>query len=174
MVSFDIAGTLKQKVGVALPASAAQPPKGDLTCRESFECLSADSVVGDPAAKRQLPLGSFDEEETVLEFTYLDDRVGTGGGCEAALTARTRCGWVKFRECGELLYGRRFPLELKWAVYESYIRPAILYGREAWCLKKIEMGILQWTERSMVRAICGVQLKDKKKVYGFDVHAVFE
>ena len=26
-VSYDIAGTLKQKVGVALPATAAQPPK---------------------------------------------------------------------------------------------------------------------------------------------------
>ena len=26
-VSFDIAGTLKQKVGAALPASAAPPPK---------------------------------------------------------------------------------------------------------------------------------------------------
>ena len=38
------------------------------------------------------------------------------GGCDAAVTARTRCGWVKFRECGELLYGRRFPLRLKGAV----------------------------------------------------------
>ena len=27
VVSFDIAGTLKQKVGVALPTSAAPPPK---------------------------------------------------------------------------------------------------------------------------------------------------
>ena len=35
------------------------------------------------------------------------------GGCEAAVTARTGCGWVKFRECGELPYGRRFPLGLK-------------------------------------------------------------
>ena len=25
------------------------------------------------------------------------------------------------------------------------------------------MGILQWTERSMVRAMCGVQLKDRKR-----------
>ena len=33
VVSFDIAGTLKQKVGVALPASAAPPPTGDLTSR---------------------------------------------------------------------------------------------------------------------------------------------
>ena len=37
VVSFDIAGTLKQKVGVALPASA------DLTSRESVEVLAADS-----------------------------------------------------------------------------------------------------------------------------------
>ena len=24
--------------------------------------------------------------------------VSAGGGCEVAVTARTRCGWVKFRE----------------------------------------------------------------------------
>ena len=38
-----------------------------------------------------------DEVETVSEFTYLGDRVSAGGGCEAAVTARTRCDWVKFR-----------------------------------------------------------------------------
>ena len=40
-----------------------------------------------------------DEVETARESTYLGDRVSAGGGCEAAVTARTRCGWVKFREC---------------------------------------------------------------------------
>ena len=44
VVSFDIAGTLKQKVGVALPASATPPPNGDSTSRESLEALAADSV----------------------------------------------------------------------------------------------------------------------------------
>ena len=100
-----------------------------------------------------------DEVETVHEITFLGDRVSACGGCEAAVTARTRCGWVKFGECGELLYCRRFPLELKGAVYRSYVRSAILYGSEAWCLKESEMGILQRTERSMVWAMCGVQLK---------------
>ena len=74
-----------------------------------------------------------DEVETVREFTYLGDWVSAGGGCEAAVTARTRCGWVRFRECSELLYGRRFYLKLKWAIYKSYVRPAILHGSEAWC-----------------------------------------
>ena len=44
----------------------------------------------------------------------------TGGPFEAAMTARTRCEWIKFRE---LLYGRRFPLRMNSAVYNSYVRP---------------------------------------------------
>ena len=54
-----------------------------------------------------------DEVKTVGEFSYLGDRLSAGGGCVAAMTAKTRCRWVKFRECGELLYGRCFPLKLK-------------------------------------------------------------
>ena len=38
-----------------------------------------------------------------------------------------------------LLYGRRLPLRLKGVVY---VRLAILYGSEAWCLKESEIGIL--------------------------------
>ena len=69
--------------------------------------------------------------ETVQQFALLSDRVSAGGGCEASVTARARCGWVMFRECGELLYGRRFPLRLK-GLFIGYIRPAILYESEAW------------------------------------------
>ena len=42
------------------------------------------------------------------------------------------------------------------------MRPAILYGSEAWCLKESEIGILRRTKRSTVREMCGVQLKDRK------------
>ena len=52
---------------------------------------------------------------------------------EAVVTTKTRCGWVKFRECGELLHRRKFHLRLKEAVCESYVMPAILYESEAWC-----------------------------------------
>ena len=45
-----------------------------------------------------------DEVETGREFIYLGDRVSAGGGCEVAVTARTRCWWVEFRERGKLLY----------------------------------------------------------------------
>ena len=83
-----------------------------------------------------------DEVETVREFTYLRDKVSAGGGCEAAVTARTIYGRVMLRECGELLCGRRFPPKLKGTGNVCYVRPAILYEGEAWCLKESEMRIL--------------------------------
>ena len=65
-----------------------------------------------------------------------------------------------------LLFGRRFALRLKWAVYESYVRQATLYVSEACCLKEGEIGSLQRAERSMVIAIWNI--------YRFDVHVGFE
>ena len=85
--------------------------------------------------ERQWSRKQSDEVKSVRELTYLGDSVRVGGGCMADVTARTRWGWVKLRECDELLLDMRFPLYLKRAVYKSYIMPAILYGSEAWCLK---------------------------------------
>ena len=77
-------------------------------------CSKCEESIGE-AVEQEVKL--CDEVETVSEFTYLGDRVSAGGGCEAAVTARTRCGWIRFWECGEFLYGRMFPLRLKGAVY---------------------------------------------------------
>ena len=46
-----------------------------------------------------------DEVETVNGFGYLGDKLNSSGGCESAVTARVKIGWVRFRECGELLLG---------------------------------------------------------------------
>ena len=71
--------------------------------------------------------------------------------------------WAKSRECGELLYSRQFPSKQKGAAYKGYVRPAIQYESEAWCLKESEMEILRRIERSTVRAMCGVKLKHRKR-----------
>ena len=57
-----------------------------------------------------------------------------GSGAEEQLYNTVETVTVKFRDGSELLYGRRFPLRLKGVVYKSYVRPAILYGSEAWYL----------------------------------------
>ena len=55
-----------------------------------------------------------------------------------------------------------FCLMLTWAVCQSCVGPAILYGGEVECLTESEIGILCRTERSVVRAMCEVQLKEGK------------
>ena len=61
-------------------------------------------------------------------FCYLSNRLNLNRGCEAAVTARTRMGWKKFIECGEILLGKRFSLRMKGMVYKSYVRSTMLYG----------------------------------------------
>ena len=69
-----------------------------------------------------------DEVETVNGFCHLGGRLNASGGCAATDTERVRIGWVRFRECGELLLGNRFPLQIKDKVYRCCVRSAILYG----------------------------------------------
>ena len=94
-------------------------------------------------------------------FCYFGDRLNSSGGCEAAVTVRVRIRWVRFRECGELLLGNRFPLRMKDKVYCCCVRSAILYGNEAWWLKENERAILRRTERAMVRAMCSQKVVDR-------------
>ena len=103
-----------------------------------------------------------DEVETVNGFCDLGDRIDASGGCEAAVTVRIRIGWVRFRECGELLLGNTFPLKMKGKVYRCCVKSAILYGSETWCLKENGKAILRRTERAMVRARCGQKVVDGK------------
>ena len=92
----------------------------------------------------------------------MGDRQNFRGGCEVAVTARVRTGWVRFRKCGELLLGNRFPLRMKGKVSCCCIRSAILYGNEAWCLKENETAILRRMERAMVRATCSQKVVNRK------------
>ena len=55
-----------------------------------------------------------DEVETVNGFCYLGNRLNASGDCEVK-------GWVRFRRCGKLLLGNRFPLKMKGKVYRCCV-----------------------------------------------------
>ena len=73
-------------------------------------------------AKLDKELSFFDQVDFVKSFCYLRNRLNASGRSEAAVTARTKIGWIKFRECGELLYGRKFSLKMKERIYQSRVR----------------------------------------------------
>ena len=104
----------------------------------------------------------YDGVETVSKFTYLGDRLNATGGCETAVTATSRIGWIKFRECSEILKRQKVFIKDEEKIYKSCVRSAMLYGSEAWCLREKEMAILKRTERAAIRAMYDVKLLDRK------------
>ena len=68
------------------------------------------------------------------------------------MTASTRIGWIKSRECGRLLNRRKLILKIKEQMYRSCEKSAKLYGSEAWCrcLGENEIAILRRTEKAII------------------------
>ena len=127
---------------------------------KNFVCKKCRSMVKNfkgPADEKLC-----DGVETASKFTYLGDRLNATGGCETAVTGRSRIGSMKFRKCSEILEGRRFSLKMKRKIYKSYVRSAVLYGSKTWCLREKEMAILRKTERGMIRAMCGMKLLNRR------------
>ena len=128
------------------------------TFSRNFTCIKCEGNIGEAVEQEEKLC---DEVKTLREFTYIGDRVSVGVGCEAAVVVRTRCGWVKLRECSELLHGRRFPLKLKAAIYKSC--KACITVWKCSMVSESEIRINQRTERSMVTAMCGIQHKHRKR-----------
>ena len=72
-------------------------------------CVDTKEGIVEPGEK----ISFFDQVDFVMCVCYLGDRLNASGGSEAAITARTRIGWIKFTECGELLYERKFSIKMK-------------------------------------------------------------
>ena len=68
--------------------------------------------------------------EEMRGLCCLDDRKNASGGYEAAATARAKFVWIKFRKCGEILYGRKFSLKMKENIYKTCVRSPMLYCSE--------------------------------------------
>ena len=49
-----------------------------------------------------------DEVETVKGFCYLGDRLNASGGCETAVTARVRIGWINLENAESCYLGEVF------------------------------------------------------------------
>jgi len=121
----------------------------DRTSRQSLQCVV-------PCLKDD------SKYELVNRFRYLGDMVGAGGGAEEASRARVRSAWCKFRELAPFLTKRGASLTLKGKLYNVCVRSVLIYGSETWEMRVEDMNRLVRAERSMVRAMCRVSLKDGK------------
>ena len=72
----------------------------------------------------------YDQVELVK---FLGDTLNVNGGSKAEVTARTRIGRIKFRECVELLNGRKLLLKIIGQIYQL-CKVGDVDGSKTWCL----------------------------------------
>ena len=101
--------------------------------------------------------------ELVEKFCYLGDMLCAGG--EQRKLLGLECGqlWGKFNELAPVLTKRGVSLKLKGKIYDACVQRVLVYGSETWAIKAEDLARLRRAERMMVRRMCGVSLKDRKR-----------
>ena len=74
-----------------------------------------------------------------------------------------RSAWGKFNELAPVLTKRGVSLKLKGKIYDACVQRVLVYGSETWAIKAEDLARLRRAERMMVRRMCGVSLKDRKR-----------
>jgi len=82
------------------------------------------------------------------------------GDADAAVEARIRIGWNKFRQLIPLLTNKDVSLIMRGRLYSSCVRSS-MHGSETWNIRKENVVALQRAEMRMVKWMCGVKLKDR-------------
>ena len=76
------------------------------------------------------------------------------------MKTRVSAAWKKWRKMAGLLTDKRTPLRIRGSVYESYIRPVMLYGSETWAMTKKDEDKLRKWYRRMLRYMARVKWQD--------------
>ena len=97
--------------------------------------------------------------ECVPKFCYLGDTLGAGGGS----MSQSEKSLGKVPELSPILTARGASYRINGKIYKACVQSALTYGTETWAMKKANLHSLERTEQMMVRWMCGVSLKDRKR-----------
>jgi len=106
-------------------------------------------------------IGASANLEVMDKFCYLGDMLSVDGDADAAVEARIRIGWNKFRQLAPLLTNRDISFIRRGRLYSSCVQSSMLHGSETWPVRKENEVALQRAEMRMVRWMCNVKVKDK-------------
>ena len=101
--------------------------------------------------RSSVDIGASANLEIVDKFCYLGDMLSVDGDADAAVEARIRIGWNKFRQLVPLLTNRDISLVRRGRLYSSCVQSSMLHGSETWPVMKENEVALQRAEMRMVR-----------------------
>jgi len=110
-------------------------------------------------------IGASAKLELVDKFCYLGDMLSVDGDADAAVEARIRIGWNKFRQLVPLLSNKDVSLIMRERLYSSCVRSSMLHGSETWPVRKGNVVALSKEERLGVDDIALVLQQNRLRWY---------
>ena len=103
--------------------------------------------------------------ECVPKLCYLGDTLGAGGGADKAARAMVRCARSRsYRPSLQpILTARGASYFMNGKMFRACVQSVLTYGTETWAVKAKNLQSLGGAERMMMRWMCGVSLKDRKR-----------
>ena len=104
---------------------------------KSFICRGCLNPVTS-AGRTSVDIGASAKFELMDKFCYLGDMLSLDGDADAAVEARIRIGWNKFRQfvMVPLLANKDVSLIVRGRLYSSCVRSSMLHGSETWPVRK--------------------------------------
>ena len=99
--------------------------------------------------------------EEVESFRYLGSEICRSAKMSVEVEQRMKEGMAAFGAMKSIWRVKEVGMKAKKTLYESIIVPTVLYGGEAWGLKKAERERLDVMEMKCLRSICGVTRLDR-------------
>ena len=84
-------------------------------------------------------------------FKYLGSTVQEDGGAEREVTKRIPAGWNSWRKVSGVLSDQKTPQKVKGKIYNTIVRPAMLYGLETVAFTKCLLKELEVAKMKMLR-----------------------
>ena len=93
---------------------------------------------------------------TFQSFKYLGSTIDRRGGASKEMeSSRVAKAWSKWRELSRVICDTKVPTKLKILIYQTVIRPTLLYGCETWPMSVKDERRMATTEMRMVRWVRG-------------------
>jgi len=83
-------------------------------------------------------------DTSIVNLTYCaSEELSVDGDADAAVEARIRIAWNKFRQLVPLLTNKDVSLITRGRLYSSFVRSSMLHGSETWPVRKENVVALQ-------------------------------
>ena len=112
---------------------------------KSFICRGCLTPVTS-AGRTSVDIGASAKLELLDKFCYLGDMLSVDEDADAAVEARIRIGWNKFRQLVPLLTNMEVSLIMRGKLYSSCVQSTRLHGSETWPVRKENVVALQRAE----------------------------